>query len=226
MTVYGSFSDGYENAILDHVLQGGASPLTPPANIYVGLSTADPLDDGSGLAEPSGGGYARVLWSNWTTPADRAVSNNGSIVFPKASAGWGTITHWFLVDAASGGNIIAQGPLAASKTVNIDNVFALASGEAQTGWFAEWKLYFSSGGTNEIQVGDVLAGEVSGATVHSGDRGPVQRFMGRRGCRGIHAGPGCFRDVQQRRDPGRGRGKQCGQYGRRPGWRDFQLPGP
>ena len=162
MTEYGSFSDAYENAILDHVLQGGASPLTPPANIYVGLSTADPLDDGSGLAEPSGGGYARVLWNNWNTAANRGASNNGSIVFPKATAGWGTISHYFLVDADTGGNIIAQGPLAAAKTVNTDNVFALASAEAEI-HFRRWKLYFEDGGIYEIQPGDTVEGGASGA---------------------------------------------------------------
>ena len=163
MTEYGSFSDGYENTILDHVLQGGASPLAPPADIYVGLSKADPLEDGSGLNEPSGGGYSRVLWNSWNTPVNRGISNYGSIVFPKAAAGWDTVTHWFLADAASGGNIIAQGPLAAAKTVNTDNVFALASGEAEI-HFRRWKLFFYSGGTYEIQVGDIIEGVVSGAS--------------------------------------------------------------
>ena len=52
----GGFSDYWENKILDHIF--GKGSYTPPT-IYVGLSTADPTDDGSGLAEPSGNGYAR-----------------------------------------------------------------------------------------------------------------------------------------------------------------------
>ena len=45
----GSFSNYWENKILNHIF--GKSSYTPPA-IYVGLSTADPLDNASGLAEP------------------------------------------------------------------------------------------------------------------------------------------------------------------------------
>ena len=45
------FSDYWENEILDHIFDKDG--LTPPT-MFVGLSTADPTDDGTGLAEPSG----------------------------------------------------------------------------------------------------------------------------------------------------------------------------
>jgi hypothetical protein len=69
----GSFSNYLENELLDHVF--GAAAYSAPATLYVGLSTADPTDDDSGLAEPSGNGYARV-----------AVTNNATN-FPAASGG-------------------------------------------------------------------------------------------------------------------------------------------
>ena len=53
----GSIADYLENELSDHVMGVGA--YTPPATVYLGLSTADPTDDASGLAEPSGNGYAR-----------------------------------------------------------------------------------------------------------------------------------------------------------------------
>jgi len=51
----GGFSNYWENKILDHIF--GKGSYAPPT-IYVGLSTADPTDDGSGLAEPSGNAYS------------------------------------------------------------------------------------------------------------------------------------------------------------------------
>lgn len=51
-----------ENALLNHAVNKSA--YTPPTTVYVGLSTADPGDDGTGLAEPAGNGYARQAITN------------------------------------------------------------------------------------------------------------------------------------------------------------------
>ena len=48
----GSLSNYVEDEVLDHVLKTG--DWAQPANLYVALSTADPTDDASGIAEPSG----------------------------------------------------------------------------------------------------------------------------------------------------------------------------
>ena len=69
----GSFADYWENEILDHLF--GKGSYTPPT-IYVGLSTADPVDDASGLAEPSGNSYARIA----TAGADWNVASGGMIL--------------------------------------------------------------------------------------------------------------------------------------------------
>ena len=106
-----SFSDYWENAVLDHLF--GKAVYSPPAHIYVGLSLADPLDDGSGLSEPTDASYARVE----TDPADWTASNGGvienatDITFPVPTGDWGTVTHGCLFDAASGGNLLACGSL-------------------------------------------------------------------------------------------------------------------
>jgi hypothetical protein len=111
----GSFSNFWENEILDHVFGTGA--YTAPT-IYVGLSTADPLDDASGLAEPSGGAYARVAHSAWDVAASGATENTGTVTFPENTASWGTVTHFALFDALSGGNMLAHGSLNASKDLS------------------------------------------------------------------------------------------------------------
>ena len=124
----GSFGNYWENEILDHIF--GKGSYAPPT-IHVGLSTADPTDDGSGLAEPSGGGYARASTSsnNWNTASGGATANANDIMFPEATGSWGTITHFALFDAASGGNMLAHGSLSASKVISSGNAVKFAAGD-------------------------------------------------------------------------------------------------
>ena len=112
-----SFSDYWENKILDHIF--GKSSYTAPAHIYVGLSLADPGDDGSGLSEPSGGSYVRVETSpsDWTAASGGVIENAVDITFPNPTGNWGLITHCALFDAASGGNFLAGTPLTSSYNV-------------------------------------------------------------------------------------------------------------
>jgi len=111
-----SFSDYLELKVLDHVF-GKAAYTIPTA--YVGLSTADPLDDASGLAEPAGGAYARITTAaiDWNAAAAGAISNATALAFATATASWGTITHFAIFDAATAGNLLASGTLTVSKTV-------------------------------------------------------------------------------------------------------------
>lgn len=111
----GSLSNYVEDEVLDHVLKTG--DWAQPAALYVALSTADPTDDASGIAEPVGNGYARVSHAAWDAAASRATENTGTISFPEASGAWGTITHFFISDASTAGNMIAHGALSASKTI-------------------------------------------------------------------------------------------------------------
>jgi hypothetical protein len=124
----GSFSDYWENEILDHVF--GKGSYTPPT-IYVALSTADPTDDGSGLSEPSGNAYARKQTSagDWNAASGGALDNANEIAFNEATGSWGTITHFALMDAASGGNMLAHGPLSQSKTVGTGDTAKFAAGD-------------------------------------------------------------------------------------------------
>ncbi len=123
----GSFSNYWENEILDHLF--GKGTYTPPT-IYVGLSAADPGDDGSGLSEPSGGAYARVATAgtDWNAAGGGALDNTNAIEFPEATASWGTITHFALFDAASGGHLLAHGSLTISKTVSVGDTASFAAG--------------------------------------------------------------------------------------------------
>lgn len=107
------------NAILDKCF--GATNFTAPATLYVGLSTTAISIDGTGATEPSGGSYARVAVTNnktnWATAANGSLSNLSAITFPESTASWGTVTHFFLSDAASGGSIWFYEALTSSRIV-------------------------------------------------------------------------------------------------------------
>jgi len=124
----GSFADYWENEILDHLF--GKGSYTPPT-IYVGLSTADPVDDASGLAEPSGNSYARIAMAgaDWNVASGGMLDNANDITFPEASGSWGTLTHFALFDAASGGNMLAHGSLSVSKSIGSGDTAKFATGD-------------------------------------------------------------------------------------------------
>ncbi len=113
----GSFSNYWENKVLDYLF--GKGTYTPPT-IHVALSSADPGEDGAGLDEPEGGGYARVATqaSDWSSAEDGRIDNVQAIEFHPATGAWGTLTHFALFDAATAGNLLAHGSLTQPRTVH------------------------------------------------------------------------------------------------------------
>lgn len=111
-------SDYLENKVLDHIL--GGADYTRPAIVYLAFYTAAP-NDGGGGTEVTGGSYARPAVTNNATNFPSASggtkSNGTAIVFPTATAGWGTVTHFGVFDAVTGGNLLFHGALTASKLV-------------------------------------------------------------------------------------------------------------
>lgn len=119
-------SNFLENEILDHVLRNQV--YTPPAAIYVGLSTANPGEDGAGLAEPVGNNYSRQS-VGFGAAVGGTVSNTAEIPFTASGGNWGTITHFALFDAASGGNMLYYAPLTASRVLNDGSSASFGIGE-------------------------------------------------------------------------------------------------
>lgn len=125
-----AMSDWLENGLVDLILRN--QTLTIPAALHVALYTAAPSDSGGGT-EVTGGSYARVSvtrnLTNWagtqsagsttaSTGTGGQTSNNGAITFPAPTANWGTVTHFGIFDAATGGNLLFHGALTTAKTVN------------------------------------------------------------------------------------------------------------
>lgn len=136
-----SLSDYMENKLVDHVFRGRA--YSAPSNIYVALFIAAPSDAGGGV-EVSGGSYARVrigpsdtAWLS-TQGTNAAVPSSGTshgtangtlIVWPVATANWGTITHVALYDALTGGNLLIWNVMQLPKAVNSsDPAFSFRTG--------------------------------------------------------------------------------------------------
>lgn len=127
----GSFTDYLENKLLDHVW--GNTAYSAPATLYIALSTTTINDDGTGMTEPSGGAYARVASTNnstnWPNAVSGAKANGTALTFPTATASWGTVIDFAIMDAATGGNMLGYGTLTSSKTIDPGDTASFAIGD-------------------------------------------------------------------------------------------------
>ncbi|GIM45245.1 hypothetical protein DNHGIG_07940 [Collibacillus ludicampi] len=119
-----------DNTFLNLVF--GGTGYTPPATLYVGLSTTTPTTSGGNITEPSGNGYARVAVANnptnWPAASNGSKSNGTAITFPAATGPWGTVTYFFIADAPTGGNVLGYGALTAAQTINQGDTLSFAAG--------------------------------------------------------------------------------------------------
>ena len=129
----GSFSNFLELEILDHIL--GNAAYSAPATVYIGLwtSTLTDASTGSTGTEVSGGSYARKSVmnnaTNWPAAAAGAKANGTAITFVTATASWGTVTHFAILDAATTGNILGWGALTVSKAIGSGDTASFAIGD-------------------------------------------------------------------------------------------------
>lgn len=116
-----AMSDYLEGKIIDHLFR--TATFSKPSALYVGLFTAAPSDSGGGT-EVSGGAYVRAQLdpadANWAAPTagDGVTSNSVLIQFAEPTANWGTVSHFAIFDASSGGNMLFHGALTQAKSVN------------------------------------------------------------------------------------------------------------
>lgn len=113
-----SKSNYLENKLLRHEL--GHEIWARPGNHYFALFTAAPNDAGGGT-EVAGNGYQRKALPNdgtlWTDPVDGESQNAVGVEFVEPTDTWGTVTHFGIFDAASGGNLLRWGPLTTPRTI-------------------------------------------------------------------------------------------------------------
>lgn len=128
----GSKSDFWENAVLNGSLGGPA--LTLAGTVYIALSTGVYSDaaTGSSMTEVSAGGYARVAVTNnntnWPSASAGQKSNGTVFTFAAATANWGTVQSFYIVDALSAGNILYGADLTTARTIATGDTASFAVG--------------------------------------------------------------------------------------------------
>lgn len=124
-----AMTDYLENQLVDHIFR--TASFSKPSVLAIALFTAAPGEAGGGT-EVAGGSYARVQLNpadaNWNATQGGTVGassgssgltdNASDITFPAPTADWGQVTHFAILDAASGGNMLMYGALTTAKTVN------------------------------------------------------------------------------------------------------------
>ena len=118
-----SASNYLELKLLDHVL--GSTSYSQPSAIYVALSTGSFNDDNSGT-ELSGNGYSRKVIT-FGTASSGSISNNSAVEFDTATGDQGTISHFGIFDASSGGNLLYHGAFSSSKVISTGDVLKISS---------------------------------------------------------------------------------------------------
>jgi hypothetical protein len=118
-----AMSNYLENALINATLRN--TSYTTPATVYVGLYTSDPTDANTGT-EVTGGSYARKA-ATFGAPSDGVSTISSAIEFDQATANWGTVAYFGILDASTSGNLLYHGALTASKTIDTGDVFKFAT---------------------------------------------------------------------------------------------------
>lgn len=122
------FSQYFGQLMLEWVR--GTAPAPAPSTTELALSRADPLEDGSGLDEPSVSfGYLResiTFSAPGSTASGTPIVSDGPYVLGPATSDWGLITHAAVF--GDGTNQLFQGPMAVQRTLLEDDAFAVQVG--------------------------------------------------------------------------------------------------
>jgi hypothetical protein len=120
-----AISNYLENKLIDATLRGTA--YISPSKVYLALYTANPNEDNSG-AEVTGGSYVRKEIT-FGAASNGASSNSAEVLYPVATANWGTITHIGIFDASTAGNLLYYGALTNSKIIQTNDQLKVNAGD-------------------------------------------------------------------------------------------------
>lgn len=116
------------NLVAGNVFRSKQTPAIP-SNYFLGLSKTAPNMSGDNVSEPStAAGYARIQLTGLSQPENGIVTNTANIDFAESTADWGTVTHFVVYDAKTGGNLLMYGQLTSSRTVEAATVMTIKTG--------------------------------------------------------------------------------------------------
>lgn len=138
-----NMSNYLATALLNQVFRN--TPYTWPTNVYLALYTSNPTGNDTGQ-EVTGGGYARQQITfgaptseNYTqyhpttgqqvTVSKRTIKNSADVVMPTATADWGQVSHVGIRDAATGGSLLYFGALETPRTILVNDIFKMLTGQ-------------------------------------------------------------------------------------------------
>lgn len=126
-----SFSNYLEQALLNHVLRN--TGMTSPTTVYASLHTADPTEAGTvGEVDRATTSYERTAVTFGAPSVDGTgyiCANSAPVEYPEATESWGTLTHFGLFDAATGGNCLYTGTITPNQTIGASNQFVFKTGQ-------------------------------------------------------------------------------------------------
>lgn len=115
-------SNYLDDRILESIFKNTA--FTPPSSLHLALYTSNPTADNTGT-ELTGGSYSRKLIT-FAASSGGTIASNAAVTFSSLSAA--TITHFGVLSASSGGNLLVYGAFASPISVNTGDDLTLASG--------------------------------------------------------------------------------------------------
>ena len=127
----GKLTNYAENKMLDHILK--VASFTRPTALFLAACDADPGETATGgsISEPSGGNYARRPNDDWGAAASRAAANDAAVTFATATALWGAMGYFAILDTLTlaTGNVIAYGAISPARTISTGDQMIIAIGD-------------------------------------------------------------------------------------------------
>lgn len=120
-------SNYLSSAIVNLVLRNTA--LAAPTTVYAALFTITPTPSTTGTeVTTSGTAYVRQAITFGAPGSAGSVANSAAVVFPLATAPYGTVVAMAIFDASTAGNMLYLGMLGTSKTVGTGDQVSFAIG--------------------------------------------------------------------------------------------------
>lgn len=116
------------NQVMGNLFHAKENPALP-GDYYIGLSATEPGVDGSGVSEPaSSAGYKRVKLTVLSEPTAGVIKNTAAVSFDESTANWGTMTHFVIYDALTGGNLLMFDELSSARNVETATIVTIKAG--------------------------------------------------------------------------------------------------